>query len=169
MEDGKKLQPHMGRKALSPRNRVFLDKLADGVPVVDAYRLAGYTGGNHTAYELRRQLRQELREVLEARGFTIEGVASEILNLTRLPVDLTKYPNGIPLDKKIQVLKLFAQTIKDDAPKQAPAPHVTAFIINRHPSGPVVKVTDTTATSEPVQPDQVHKEPGIEDKGNTGQ
>jgi len=168
MENEKKLQPHMGRKALSSRNKVFLDKLADGVPVVDAYRLAGYTGGNHTAYELRRQLRQELREVLEARGFTIEGVASEILNLTRLPVDLTKYPNGIPLDKKIQLLKLFAQTIKDDAPKQAPTPHVTAFIINRgNTPGARIQVTDTTAVTEPLQPDQVNKEQGNTDRGNT--
>jgi len=131
--DNKKLSSSIGRKALSPRNKVFLDKLADGVPVVDSYRLAGYTGGPHTAYELKRQLKQELREVLEARGFTMEGVATEILSLSKLPVDLTRYPNGIPLEAKIRILKLFAQTVKDDAPKQTAAPHVTAFIINRGP------------------------------------
>lgn len=168
MENEKKLQPHMGRKTLSPRNRVFLDKLADGVPVIDAYRLAGYTGGNHTAYELRRQLKNELRNVLEGRGFTIEGVATEILNLTRLPVDLTRYPNGIPLDKKIQILRLFAQTLKDDAPKSVSTPHVTAFIISRSTGpGARVQVTDTTAITDQVQPDQVNKEQGNTDRGNT--
>ena len=123
-------QPAPGRKALTAQNKIFLDKLADGVPCVDAYRLAGYTGSNHTAYEMRRQLKAELRAVLEARGFTIEGVASEILNLSKLPVDLTKYPNGIPLNQKLQILRLFAQTVKEDQPKQA-APNVTAFIIQR--------------------------------------
>ena len=123
-----------GRKSLTPQNKVFLDKLADGVPVVDAYRLAGYTGSNHTAYEMRRQLKAELRVVLEARGFTIEGVASEILNLSKLPVDLSKYPNGIPLNQKLQILRLFAQTVKEDQSKQS-TPNVTAFIIQRG-SGP---------------------------------
>lgn len=143
----------IGRKALSARNKIFLDKLADGVPVIDAYRLAGYTGGNHTAYELKRQLRGELKEVLEARGFTMEGVASELLNLSKLPVDLTKYPNGIPLGQKLQILRLHLLALKDDAPRHAPAQqNVTAFIINRgQPGGPSVKVQppiDTTATEQ---------------------
>ena len=154
----KKLQPHMGRKALSTRNRIFLDKLADGVPVVDAYRLAGYTGSNHTAYELRRQLKQELRDVLEARGFSMEGVASEILALSKMPLNMELYKDGIPLSQKIQILKLFAQTLKDEAPKQSSAvQNVTAFIVSRSPgAGARVNVVDTTAspTSDVDQPDK---------------
>ena len=154
----KKLQPHMGRKALSTRNRIFLDKLADGVPVVDAYRLAGYTGSNHTAYELRRQLKQELRDVLEARGFSMEGVASEILALSKMPLNMALYKDGIPLSQKIQILKLFAQTLKDEAPKQSSAvQNVTAFIVSRSPgAGARVNVVDTTAspTSDVDQPDK---------------
>lgn len=150
----KKIQSSIGRKALNAKNQKFLDKLADGIPTVDAYRLAGYTGSNHTAYELKRQLKQELREVLEARGYTMEGVATEILSLAKLPVDMTKYPNGIPLSQKIQVLKLFAQTLKDESPRtQGQQPHVTAFIINRGPGqSPKVQVDppiDTTGTTEP--------------------
>lgn len=147
----KAISSSVGRKELSPRNKIFLDKLADGVQCVDAYRLAGYQGGPHTAYELKRQLKQELRAVLEARGFTLEGVATEILNLSKLPVDLTKYPNGIPLGQKIQILKLFAQTIKDDAPKAPASPHVTAFIINRGQgpgAAPKVNIVETTSTEE---------------------
>lgn len=137
----------IGRKALSARNKVFLDKLADGTPIVDAYRLAGYTGSPHTAYELKRQLRQELRDVLEARGYSLEGVAAEILNLSRLPVDMTKYPTGIPLSQKIAILRLFAQTLQhESAPKQQAQQNVTAFIINRAPgAGTRVNVVDTTA------------------------
>lgn len=147
MEENKQIQPARGRKVLNEKNKRFLDELSNGTPVIDAYHLAGYTGSNHTAYELKRQLKQELREVLEAKGYSIEGVASEILNLSKLPVDLTKYPNGIPLSQKIQILRLFAQTLKDDAPRaQAQQPHVTAFIINRGSSGPHVKVVETTAT-----------------------
>lgn len=153
-QENKAIAPHssIGRKALSPRNKIFLDKLADGVGTIDAYRLAGYTGGNHTAYELKRQLQKELRNVLEARGFSIEGVASEILNLSKLPVDLTKYPNGIPLSSKIQILRLFASTVKDDAPSKGPTQNVTAFIVNRGSHGARVNVVDTTGTTEPVKP-----------------
>jgi hypothetical protein len=153
--DEKQLEPRnrIGRKALSARNKIFLDKLADGVSVIDAYRLAGYTGGNHTAYELKRQLKLELKEVLEARGFTMEGVAAELLNLSKLPVDLTKYPNGIPLSQKLQILRLHLLALKDDTPRHAPAQqNVTAFIINRgQGSGPKVSVqppVDTTATEQ---------------------
>lgn len=144
---GARAHSSIGRKALSARNKVFLDKLADGTPIVDAYRLAGYTGSPHTAYELKRQLRQELRDVLEARGYSLEGVAAEILNLSRLPVDLTKYPNGIPLSQKIAILRLFAQTLQHETvPKQAQQ-NVTAFIINRGApgSGARVNVVDTSA------------------------
>lgn len=148
MEDQTKLQAARGRKVLNEKNKRFLEELSNGVPVIDAYHLAGYTGGNHTAYELKRQLKQELRELLEAKGYSIEGIASELLNLNKLPVDLTKYPNGIPLAQKIQILKLFAQTLKDDAPRAQPSqPHVTAFIINRG-SSPHVKVVETTATEQ---------------------
>lgn len=152
-KDEKALQP-AGRKALTARNRIFLDKLSDGVPPVDAYRLAGYTGSPHTAYELKRQLKAELREMLEAKGFTLEGLASEILNLSRLPVDLTKYPNGIPLDKKIQIMKLHAQLIKDDAPKAQAAPHVTAFIINRGSDSRARVSTQPPVDIQAVEPDK---------------
>lgn len=148
MDETKAISSSIGRKVLSPRNKIFLDKLADGVPVIDSYRLAGYTGGNHTAYELKRQLKQELKQVLEARGFTMEGVASEILNLSKLPVDLTKYPNGIPLGQKLQILRLHLLALKDDAPR-APAAqqNVTAFIVSRSPGhGARVNVVDTTVT-----------------------
>lgn len=146
MTDKQPLQRCIGRKALSPRNKIFLERLADGLPAQDAYRLAGYTGSPHTAYELKRQLKAELREVLEARGYSMEGVAAEILNLTKLPVDMTKYQNGIPLSQKIQILKLFAQTVKEDSPKGAQQ-NVTAFIISRNNGKTEVKtnVIDTSA------------------------
>ena len=143
MSDNQPQKRCIGRKALSPRNRVFLDKISDGVNAVDAYRLAGYTGSPHTAYELKRQLKQELRAVLEAKGYSMEGVAAEILSLAKLPVDMGPHKNGIPLSQKIQILKLFAQTVKDDAPRGAQQ-NVTAFIINR--AGPAPDVIDTTGT-----------------------
>ena len=116
---GKKIEKRNrdGRKELTPRNLIFLEKLADGVPIVDAYRLAGYTGASHTAHELKRQLKSELKELLEARGFSIEGLASQILELQKLPVNMRMYPDGIPLSQKIQLMRLQLQALKDDAPK----------------------------------------------------
>lgn len=142
-----------GRKELTPRNRVFLERIADGVPIVDAYRLAGYTGAPHTAHELKRQLKSELKELLEARGFSIEGLASQILELQKIPVNMRMYPDGIPLSQKIQLLRLQLQALKDDAPKAAPpVQNVTAFIVNRGDSGPKVtiqdNVHDTTASEQ---------------------
>lgn len=157
MEENK-IQPHMGRKQLNEKNKIFLEKLAEGHPVVDAYRLAGYTGSNHTAYEMRRQLKKELREVLEAKGYSMEGIAADILKLAQLPVDMTKHQNGIPLGQKIQILKLFAQTLKDSEPKAPPAQqNVTAFIINRaQGQAPKINIVDTQA--EPNDKEQGNKE-----------
>jgi hypothetical protein len=137
------------RKALSARNRVFLDKLSDGINVVDAYRLAGYKGNsNHAAYELRRQLKQELRDVLEAKGFTMEGVASEILALSKLPVNPTQIKDGISLNQKIQILKLFSQTLQNQLPKGPTQQNVTAFIVNRGSDKRALVHIDTEVTDE---------------------
>lgn len=167
METKPEKQSSVGRKELSDRNRVFLDKLADGVPTVDAYRLAGYTGSPHTAYELKRQLKQELRNVLEARGYSMEGLASEILNLTKLPVDLTKYPNGIPLSQKIQILKLFAGTLKGDSPRAAGPQSVTAFIIQREAPAPQPQRAAPLEAqdAEIVTPDNVMEDGKTDERG----
>ena len=152
----KPLQRCIGRKELTARNRKFLELLADGIGAQAAYVEAGYKGAPHTAYELKRQLKAELRELLEARGYSMEGVASEILNLAKLKVDMSKHPNGIPLSQKIAILRLFAQTVKEASPK-GPQQNVTAFIINRAGAPDVVApaphgtITDTTATDGSAQ------------------
>lgn len=154
MEENKmEKRDRIGRKELTPRNRLFLERIADGLPIVDAYRLAGYHGAPHTAHELKRQLRGELKAILEARGFSMEGLAAEVLKLQAMPLNMKLYPDGIPLSQKIQILRLQLQALKDDAPK-APSspPNITAFIINRGAgSGPRVSVNkpvDTTAEAQ---------------------
>jgi hypothetical protein len=141
-----------GNKAeisLTPKNRLFLEYLADGLTVVEAHKKAGYSGNKNAAYELKSQLQQAgaLTKVLEAKGYSREGLATEILQLNQLPL-MDVYKNGVNINQKIQILKLFLQSL----PKQietSEKKEITAFIINKGNDGSIkVKdgsVVDTTA------------------------
>lgn len=136
--------------ALTPKARVFIQLICDGLPVPDAYRKAGYDGkNNHAAYALKALLSKHLREALEARGFSMEGIATEILQLTKIPLIPRE---AVTLDEKIKILRLFASVMPRQE-RAATSPHVTAFIINRGDKGNTVvtgerDVIDTSAEGD---------------------
>lgn len=102
---------------LTVKNRLFLEHLANGSAVVEAYKQAGYKGSYHAAYELKSQLKGELVKVLEAKGFSREGLASEILKLNQLPL-ADVYKQGINLNQKLSILKLLNSALpKEDTSK----------------------------------------------------
>jgi hypothetical protein len=129
--------------SLTPKNRLFLEYLADGLAVIDAHKKAGYSGNKNAAYELKSQLQQAgaLTRVLEAKGYSREGLATEILQLNQLPL-MEVYKNGVNINQKIQILKLFLQSL----PKQIETnekKEITAFVITKNVDG-AVKVQDNT-------------------------
>jgi hypothetical protein len=120
---------------LTVKNRLFLEHLADGKAVIEAYRQAGYKGSYHAAYELKSQLKGELVKVLEAKGFSREGLAGEILKLNQLPL-ADVYKQGINLNQKLSILKLLNSAL----PKQAESKvgQVTVLNFGRTPEGKTV-------------------------------
>lgn len=135
MSDENKLSRVRNNVVLTPKARVFIELMSQGVSVPEAYRKAGYKGkDNHAAYSLKALLSQHLRQRLEAMGFSLEGVATEILQLARIPM-VTR--DQVTLDEKIKILKLFASVLPRQEHKTT-APHVTAFIINRGDKGTTV-------------------------------
>lgn len=121
--------------SLTPKNRLFLELLADGKPVAVAYKEAGYKGSYHAAYELKSQLKSELVKVLEAKGFSREGLAGEILKLNQLPL-ADVYKQGINLNQKLSILKLLNSALPK--PSESKVGSVTVLNFDRTPEGKTV-------------------------------
>lgn len=103
----------MNEIALSERltkaNRLFLEFIVDGIPVGEAYKKAGYKGEVKNAYNLKLKLKSELAKVLEARGFSREGVMVELNKLNTLPLK----EKEITIDQKLRLYKLVLETIPE--------------------------------------------------------
>lgn len=119
---------------LTVKNRLFLEHLASGLSVVDAYKQAGYKGSYHAAYELKSQLKGELVKVLEAKGFSREGLASEILKLNQMPLaDI--YKGGINLNQKLSILKLLNSALPKES--ETKVNQVTVLNFGRNQEGKI--------------------------------
>lgn len=146
------LQPSDGKQLskvpkLTNRGRLFIEYMADGLKTYEAYLKAGYRGNAHASYELKRLLAPHLKSLLESRGFSMEGVASELLSLAAHPVvDKEGKPlSNVTLGQKLSILKLFLQALpKPDAGRNTTIRNVTAFVVNRG-TGSI----DTTAENNP--------------------
>lgn len=132
---------------LTPRNRVFLELLASGVDTLDAYKQAGYRGSPHAAYELKSSLKGPLAALLEAKGFSHEGVASEILNLVKLP--LHESQTKVNIQQKIQILKLMLQALPKQEKEQK---QLTNFIISQNSDGGLKIASSDVIDVTPEQP-----------------
>ena len=149
------------KRTLTPKNRVYIQLICDGVPIVGAYRKAGYGGEPHTAYELKRQLAEHLAEALAARGFSAEGVACELVELSKIPLDPRIASQGLSFDQKLRLIRLKVQALVAQAQRQQGAPrNVTAFVINRNGKDSTigVNVSDVVDTTIADQVDQVSKD-----------
>jgi len=135
-------------RTITPRNRAFLEFLANGHPVLEAHKLAGYSGSPRSAYELRRQLRVQLKETLQDHGWSLETLAAEILKLRSIPLDARTLNAGVSLKDKVAYLKLMLQALTAGQEHKARAPSITALIVNKTDKGTQVRFAapvDTTA------------------------
>ena len=138
----------MGRPAgLTKRARCFLELLMAGKKTVEAYKLAGYDGEEGAAYHLRFILREQLFEMLKARGMSREGIMMQLRKGLEDPS--WEEANGVPLkfDQKLNLMKFLAKLTpeKDMFEK----PKVTPFTLNLTTEN-VENVTVTTQ-GEPVE------------------
>ena len=87
---------------LTPKNRLFLEYLGAGKPTVEAYKLAGYTGKDHSAYELRSYLGKYLEAYLAAKGLDRSRLISAFSELLDIPI---LKPDFITVDMRLKLLK----------------------------------------------------------------
>lgn len=128
------------KRQLTAKNKQFLQHLASGRPTLEAYRLAGYTGDNHAAYQLRSDLKQQLAFLLEQGGFSREQLGVEINRLNELPLD----PDikNVNFRQKLDILRLMEKaTAKSQI--QGEKPKVTPFLIAINKPGSVVVNEDS--------------------------
>lgn len=69
---------------LTLKNQSFLNHLLAGKSTIDAYRLAGYKGNGHAAYQLRSQLKEQLKSLLEAEGLDRNGLKIKVKRMLEL-------------------------------------------------------------------------------------
>lgn len=113
-------------RALTPKNKAFLQHLANGRPTLEAYSLAGYKGEPHAAYQLRSDLKVQLGALLEQGGFSREQLAVEVNRLNELPLDPSV--KNVNFKQKLDLLRLMEKAV----PKPIVAgdrPKITPFIV----------------------------------------
>jgi hypothetical protein len=111
-------------RELTVKNRVFLNHLVEGKKTLEAYRLSGYKGNEHAAYQLRSDLKDELVKALEAQGIDRAGLMLGVEQLMRLPVKDVE----ISVKTKIDLLKLLAKMLPEV--NSSVKPTITKFVIN---------------------------------------
>lgn len=112
------------KRALTPKNQAFLSFLIEGKSTLDAYKLAGYKGESHTAYQLRYELKEELINRLEAQGIDKAGLMTGLKGLMELPIEA----NAVTVKERLDILKVLAKMLPSSNSNEKPA--ITRFVIN---------------------------------------
>jgi len=132
-------------RELTAKNRLFLQLLTQGNSTLTAYREAGYKGSDHSAYQLRSDLKEELIKVLEGQGIDRAGLMLTLKNLIDRPT-IEEVNGTILLKHKLTALNLLAKMVEAQTPVNSPRPQITAFIVNNRPSSAQPsEVIDVTA------------------------
>ena len=132
MSSMKELDDKNGPKErLTKRNRKFIELLLKDVNVVDAHRLAGYSGARESAYQLKQKLKPFLSKAYEIEGLSTEGYRTRLLRLLSLPcLDSKGNPiSSLSYNQYLEALRL----LRDELPSNKVAtPNITAFVIQRY-------------------------------------
>jgi len=140
MEENQGLIPSKKpERQLTAKNKAFLQHLAAGRPTLEAYKLAGYQGEPHAAYELRYQLKHHLATLLEQGGFSRETMAIEVNKLMALP--LNPEIANVNFKQKLDLLRFMDKAL----PKEivGARPNITPFKLNMNFKGPVTVEQNT--------------------------
>ena len=113
-------------RALTPKNKAFLQHLASGRPTLEAYSLAGYKGEPHAAYQLRSDLKVQLGALLEQGGFSREQLAVEVNRLNELPLDPSV--KNVNFKQKLDLLRLMEKAVPKPV-SMGDKPKITPFIV----------------------------------------
>lgn len=128
-------------KPLTSKNKAFLQHLADGRPTLEAYKLAGYNGESHAAYQLRSDLKTHLQYLLENGGFNREQLGAEIKRLNELPLDPGL--KNVNFKQKLDILRLMEKALPKLQPSEV-KPKITPFIIGiNNPDSVVIHEAQT--------------------------
>ena len=121
------------QRELTAKNKAFLQHLAAGRPTLEAYKLAGYQGEPHAAYELRYQLKAHLATLLEQGGFSRETVAIEVNKLKALP--LSEEIKNVNFKQKLDLLRFMDKALPKEI--EGSKPPITPFKLNLNFNAPV--------------------------------
>lgn len=111
---------------LTPKNRVFLEYLSQGKTTLEAYKLSGYIGEDHAAYELKSKLSKDFEVYLTAKGMSRGDLMLAVKDLIDLPVTNRNYKS---LKDHMKLLGMWMKMLPADTTKK---PNITAFVINTH-------------------------------------
>lgn len=111
---------------LTPKNRVFLDLLSQGKSTLEAYKLAGYQGEDHAAYELKSKLSKDFEAYLTAKGLSRGDLMLAVKGLIDLPVANRNYKS---LKDHMKLLGMWMKMLPQESTNK---PNITAFVINNH-------------------------------------
>lgn len=123
---------------LTPKNRVFLELLSQGKSTLEAYKLAGYVGEDHAAYELKSKLSKDFEAYLTAKGMSRADLMLAVKELIDLPVLNLGYKT---LKDQMKLLTMWLKMLPQESTNK---PSITAFVINNH-SAPIDRPTATPA------------------------
>lgn len=121
-------------RPLTAKNKAFLQHLADGRPTLEAYKLAGYKGDAHAAYQLRSDLRVHLANLLEMGGWSRESLATEVKKLNEIPLDPSI--RNVNFKQKLDILRLMDKALPKEIPLNE-RPKISPFIIGINNPGSV--------------------------------
>jgi hypothetical protein len=125
---------------LTPKNRLFLQFLSEGKSTLEAYKLSGYTGEDHAAYELKSKLSRDFEIYLTAKGMSRGDLMLAVKDLIDVPITNRQYKT---LKDHMKLLSMWMKMLPVEAVSR---PNITAFVIN-NPSGSNPPSTATPASN----------------------
>lgn len=134
---------------LTPKNRVFLELLSQGVDTVTAHKQAGYEGDSHAAYELKSKLSKDFEAYLTAKGMSRADLMLAVKGLIDQPIA------GLQIKTMKDHMKLLGMWLKMLPQEGTSKPSITAFVINNHnapkgisPASTASNVVDATVVED---------------------
>lgn len=133
---------------LTSKNRCFLEFLSQGKNTLEAYKLAGYQGDDHAAYELKSKLSKDFEAYLTAKGLSRADLMLAVKKLIDLPIVNDEHKT---MKDQMKLLTMWLKMLPTESNNK---PSITAFVINNHNA---VKGS-STANEAPVQVDIIDVE-----------
>lgn len=144
----KELQTIEFKKSLTIKNRRFIELVAQGEVLHEAYRKAGYSGRSYYApYELKSYLKNEIKYAMEANGISEEGVMIETKRLLDIPLHPSQ--THITVNQKLRIANSLHKMIPKEAEKR---PQISPIIIQRGDGPTQINIGKDTTPEKKLEP-----------------